>query len=184
MDERPETDPLSPSSIEDLDEEALVRAVYGELRVMARRFLRGEHDQQTLQTTALVHEAYLKLMGGQGVSDKGRAYFFGAAARAMRQVLVDAARKRRRHKRGSGERPVTLDEFQASDSSKSEQMLWIHEALDRFAESYPRQAKVVECRFFGGLSLAETAQVVEASERTIKRDWAFAQAWLYRAWGQ
>lgn len=184
VDGQPATDPVFAAAVEDADEDDLVRAVYGELRMMARHFLRGERDQQTLQTTALVHEAYLKLVGSKNVSKRGRAYFFGAAAQAMRQVLVDAARKRHRQKRGAGERPATLDDMQAGDGSQSEQVLWVNDALDRFASSYPRHAKVVECRFFGGLSLEETAQVVETSVRTVKRDWAFAQAWLYREWSE
>lgn len=164
------------------DEEALIRAVYGELRQMARHYLRGEHNQRTLQTTALVHEAYLKLTGTENISNKGRAYFFGAAARAMRQVLVDVARKRNRKKRGSGERPSSLDDIDPGDERQGDQILWVHDALKNFANEFPRQAKVVECRFFGGLSVEETAQVLEVSLRTIKRDWAFARAWLYREW--
>ncbi len=182
MTDKTVTDHLLAAASESADEDALIRAVYGELRKMARHYLHNEHEQRTLQTTALVHEAYLKLVGSEKISDRGRAYFFGAASRAMRQVLVDAARKRRRHKRGGGERPISLENVDPGDARQGEQVLWVNEALDRFAEEYPRHAKVIECRFFGGLSVDETAQVLEVSLRTIKRDWAFAQAWLYREW--
>lgn len=164
------------------DDREMVELAYEELRDLARGLLRREHDQLTLQTTALVHEAYLKLAGSPRVSERGRSYFFGAAVRAMRQILVDAARRRGRDKRGGGVRPVSFDEAEAGAVTVDERVLWVHDALERFAAEYPRHARVVECRFFGGLSVEETAQVLETSTRTVKRDWAFAQAWLYREW--
>jgi RNA polymerase sigma factor (TIGR02999 family) len=114
--------------------EELLRSVYGELRRMAHHFLGAERQQQTLQTTALVHEAYLKLVGQHDVTARGRAYFFAAAARAMRQVLVDAARSRRRDKRGGGERPASLDGIDPGDPHRAEEVLWVHHALDRLAK--------------------------------------------------
>lgn len=160
----------------------LMRTVYDELREMARHYLGREHGQRTLQTTALVHEAYLKLVGSEGVTERGRAYFFAAAARAMRQVLVEGARSRQRQKRGDGERPASLHGIDPGDPRNDEEVLWVHQALERLADQYPRQAKIVECRFFGGLSIEETAQVLEVSVRTANRDWSFAQAWFQREW--
>jgi RNA polymerase sigma factor (TIGR02999 family) len=157
----------------------LVPLVYDELRGMARRFLASESRRDTLDTTALVHEAYLKLVGSQDLPARGRACFFGAAARAMRQVLVDAARRRRRLARGGGERPLTLSGLDPAAEVSSE-VLEVDEALGRLAAVYPRQAQVVECRFFGGLSVEETAAALDLSPRTVKRDWSLAQAWLFR----
>jgi RNA polymerase sigma factor (TIGR02999 family) len=158
----------------------LVPVVYDELRRMARRFLAGEARQQTLDTTALVHEAYLKLVGNQDLPARGRDYFFGAAARAMRQLLVDAARRRGRQRRGAGERPLTLSTADAAAPGVEADVLEVDEALGRLAAAYPRQAQVVECRFFGGLSVEEAAAVLGISPRTVKRDWMLAQAWLFR----
>jgi RNA polymerase sigma-70 factor, ECF subfamily len=144
---------------------------------MASRFLAGERQQQTLVTTALVHEAYLKLAGHPDLPARGRGYFFGAAARAMRQVLVDAARRRARR---GGERPLTLSRFDLAADEREEQVLALDAAIDALAVLYPRQARVVECRFFGGLSVEETAEALAISPRTVKRDWTLAQAWLAR----
>jgi RNA polymerase sigma factor (TIGR02999 family) len=158
----------------------LVPVVYDELRRMARRFLAGESERLTLDTTALVHEAYLKLVGGQDLPARGRSYFFGAAARAMRQLLVDAARRRGRHRRGGGERPLPISVADPAAREVPADVLEVDEALGRLAAIYPRQAQVVECRFFGGLSVDETAAVLSISPRTVKRDWLLAQAWLFR----
>lgn len=182
MTDRHITDQLLAAASDPRAEEELLRSVYDELRRMAHHYLGGERQQETLQTTALVHEAYLKLVGQDEVTARGRAYFFAAAARAMRQVLVDAARRRRRDKRGGGDRPASLDGIDPGDARSGEEVLWVHQALERLAKEYPRQAKVVECRFFGGLSIEETAQVLEVSVRTVKRDWSFAQAWFHREW--
>lgn len=157
--------------------------VYDQLKHMARGQLGREGGQRPLQTTALVHEAYLKLVDQTQVTDKGRAYFFGAAARAMRQILVDHARQAGALKRGGGEKVQTLDEDVASESAGpgafADQLLDLHNALDRLASRSPRQAQVVECRYFGGLSFAETADALDLSARTVKYDWAMARAWLY-----
>ena len=159
---------------------ALLPLVYDELRQMARRQLAREHRQQTLNTTGLVHEAYLKLVDPASPPVKTRSYFFAAAARAMRQVLVDAARRRGRIKRGRGEAPLNLDDFQVSVDSFAAEVRDLNEALERLTALYPRQARVVECRFFGGLSVEETAEALDLAPRTIKRDWSLARAWLYR----
>lgn len=161
-----------------LDE--LVPLVYEELRRMAHAQLAREHERFTLDTTALVHEAYLRLAAGRALPANGRAYFFGAAARAMRRVVVDAARRRRRVKRGAGERPLPLETLELGADGLTADVVDLDEALDGLERDYPRQARVVECRFFGGASVEETAATLALSERTVKRDWAFAQAWLLR----
>jgi RNA polymerase sigma factor (TIGR02999 family) len=153
----------------------LVPLVYDELRRMARRFLAAEGQAQTVDTTALVHEAYLKLVGSQDLPARGRGYFFGAAARAMRQVLVDLARRRGR--RG---RPLTLSRVGGLAAGPEATVMAVDQALTALAVRYPRQAQVVECRFFGGLSVEETAEAMAISPRTVKRDWSLAQAWLAR----
>jgi RNA polymerase sigma factor (TIGR02999 family) len=163
----------------------LVPLVYDELRAMARRQLARESDQLTLDTTALVHEAYLKLVDQTHAPWESRRYFFGAAARAMRQVLVDLARRRRSLKRGSGQRPVSFDREQLATSDFSLEELAVHildldEALGRLEAELPRPARVVECRYFAGLSVEETAMTLNVSERTVKGDWALARAWLRR----
>ena len=158
----------------------LVPMVYGELRRMAHAQLVYDGNRLTLDTTGLVHEAYLKLVDGSRAPVKSRAYFFGAAARAMRQVLVDAARRRGRDKRGGGERPVGLDEMPVAVDVLAEELVELDEGLERLARTHPRPAEVLECRFFGGLSVAETAEALQVTERTVNRDWSFARAWLRR----
>ncbi len=163
--------------------DGLVPVVYEQLRELAHRQLRREMAPRTLDTTGLVHEAYLKLVDLARVPQASRAYFFAAAAQAMRQVLIDAARRRGRQKRGGGQAAEPWsDELVAVDEFAVE-LLDLDEALRRLARDYPRQAQVVECRFFGGLSVEETASALELSERTVKRDWALARAWLYRELG-
>lgn len=152
--------------------------VYDELRLVARRQLRGGGN--TLQATALVHEAYLRLAEDARVSSRGRAYFFGAAARAMRQIVVDHARMRSSAKRGGGEAPITLKTRDAEVDSLATDLLDLHQALDKLESFNPRQARVVECRYFAGLDVKETAAALEISARTVKRDWMFARAWLFR----
>jgi len=154
--------------------------VYDELRSIARRQLAGDRRGLTLDTTALVHEAYLKLVDAAAVPLRCRAYFFASAARAMRQVLVDAARRRGRHKRGGGAVPVGLDEVALAVDGFAIELMDLDRGLERLAQLYPRQARVLECRFFAGLSLEETAAATDLSPATVKRDWVFAQAWLYR----
>ena len=171
---------LSPGSEGPAVVDELVPLVYDELRRMAHRLMAAEARPRTLDTTALVHEAYLKLVGSQDLPARGRACFFGAAARAMRQVLVDAARRRGRLMRGSGDRPLALADMDLPEEVRTE-VLEVDEALERLAALFPRQAQVLECRFFGGLSVEETAEALSVSARTVESDWAFARAWLYRA---
>jgi RNA polymerase sigma-70 factor (ECF subfamily) len=163
-----------------LDE--LMPLVFDELRRLARRQRASEHQIQTLQTTDLVHEAYLRLAGHTGVMEHGRAYFYAAAARAMRNVLVDAARKRGAMKRGAGAAILSLDEDQvAAADSYGAELLALDEALERLSLCNPRHARTVECRFFGGMSVEDTATALGVSPRTVKSDWALARAWLYDA---
>jgi RNA polymerase sigma-70 factor, ECF subfamily len=158
----------------------LVAFLYDELRQMAHRQLAREHQAPTLHTTELVHEAYLRLVDSEQVSERGRAYFFGAAAQAMRRVLVDAARRRKSAKRGGGEAAVTLDESATLPvDAYASDLLDLNGALEVLEQERPRLARVVELRFFGGLAVAEAAEVLEVSPRTVKSDWALARAWLY-----
>lgn len=167
-----------PPSLEDV-----LPSVYDELRRMAHAQLARERGGHTLQTTALVHEAYLKLVDGNRVSSRGRAFFFAAAARAMRQVLVDHARRFGSLKRGGGRIAETLDENVGVVDAFAAELLDLHEALDRLADTAPRAARVVECRYFGGLTVPETAEALEVSPRTVKSEWALARAWLFRELG-
>lgn len=157
----------------------LLPLVYGELRRMAHRQLAHER-QRTLNTTGLLHEAYLKLVDESRVPIRNRDYFFAAAARAMRQVLIDAARRRGRDKRGGGQPALELEGLELAVDGLTAELRDLDEALARLGEVFPRQARVVECRFFGGLSVEETAQALALAPRTVKRDWSLARAWLYR----
>lgn len=170
-----ETAPRGDTTIVD----RLVPLIYDQLRAIARRQLDGEPPDRTLQTTALVHEAYLKLVAYPTVTSHGRAYFFAAAAKAMRQVLVEHARKRRAAKRGGGAKLLTLGEGDAAIDAYAIEMLELDQALSRLAERSPRQAQTVECRFFGGMSVRETAEALGVSTRTVESDWAMARAWLF-----
>ena len=161
--------------------DALVPLVYDELRAMAHHQLAAERRGVTLDTTGLVHEAYMRLVDEAQVPDGNRAYFFGAAAQAMRRVLIDAARRRKRLKRGGGRGALDLDAIQVAVDEFATELLDLETALERLAVLYPRQARVVECRFFGGLDVEETAAALDLAPRTVKRDWALARAWLYRA---
>lgn len=161
----------------------LVPLVYDELRQMAHQELEREAGPRTLDTTGLVHEAYLKLVAGSAPPLRNRRYFFGAATRAMRQILIDAARRRNRLKRGGGERPLPLDESKVEIDAYAEELLLLDDALTRLAAQHPRPARVVECRFFAGLDVEETAELLEVSARTVKRDWMLARAWLDRHLG-
>ncbi len=160
--------------------DGLVALVYDELKAIAHRHLVGEQGRGTLQTTALVHEAYLKLVDVSMVGEHGRAYFFAAAARAMRQVLVDHARRRNAAKRDGGAQ-LELDDMQLAVDEFAVAVLDLDRALERLAALNPRHARVVECRHFGGLTVEETAAALGVSPRTIKHDWALARAWLYSA---
>ncbi|CAN0400220.1 unnamed protein product [Laminaria digitata] len=154
--------------------------IYEELREMAHRQLAGEHGARTLQTTALVHEAYMRLVDDTQVSKRGRAYFFASASRTMRRVLVDQARKRNADKRGAGVSPVSLDEAQIAIDDFASNLLDLDQALEELSALSPRQAQVIECRFFGGLGVKETANALNISERTARNDWTIARAWLHR----
>lgn len=155
-----------------------VPLVYDELRRIARRHLRGEQAGHTLSTTALVHEAYLRLVHVRDVPDENRARFLAAASVAMRRVLLDYARSRKADKRGGGGRAVTLDDALAVAADQTDRILELEEALQRLAEIAPRLVQVVECRFFGGLTEEETALALGTSERTVRRDWLKARGWL------
>jgi RNA polymerase sigma-70 factor, ECF subfamily len=159
----------------------LVPLLYDELRAMAHGQLARERRQRTLQTTGLVHEAYLRLADDSRVTRRGRAYFFAAAARAMRQVLVDRARRRNAAKRGGGAEEVSLDEEQVAVDDFVAELLDLDRALEQLAALNPRHARVVECRFFAGMSVEETAEALDVSPRTVKYDWALARAWLLDA---
>jgi RNA polymerase sigma-70 factor (ECF subfamily) len=157
----------------------LVPLVYNELRRLAGHYMRRERADHTLQATALVHEAYLKLVRHQSVDWRNRAHFFGIAAQVMRHILVDHARGHGREKRGAGQELVCLDEGLVVSPEKSGEVLKLDESLERLAKLDARQAKLVELRFFGGLTVEETAQVLGISPRTVKREWSVAKAWLH-----
>ena len=157
----------------------LVTVVYDELRELAAVHLRGERTGHTLQPTALVHEAFLRLFGNVGSGWENRAHFFGAAGEAMRRILVDYARRRRAAKRGGGTKSEALMEGPAVDIHVT-RILAVDEALDRLAVEDKRKRDLVELRFFAGLTLDEAASALDISLRTAKRDWAYAKAWLYR----
>jgi len=171
--------PPEPDSLEEL-----VPLVYDELRTLARRHRRRSGGAETLDTTGLVHEAYLKLAGASRLQLLGRAQFFGLAARVLRQVLTDRARARRRLKRGGDQESLTLDRVEhllaAGVPDHAETLLALDEALTRLAQLDERQGRVVECRFYAGMSIPETAEALGVSEATVKRDWTAAQAWLFR----
>ncbi len=158
--------------------EALFGRVYGELKRLAHS-LRGGRGGETLNTTSLVHEAYLKLSSAHTLEIRSRAHFFAVAARAMRQILVDAARARMAQKRGGGQTPwVTFDESVHLNPMRPSQLIALDEALARLEASDPRRAQVVEQRLFAGLTSEETAQLLGVSKPTVDRDWRAARAWL------
>ena len=164
------------------DEAALDRLfplVHDDLRTIAARLLRHEAPGHTLQPTDLVHEAYLRLAGGPSATPEDRAHFLAIAARAMRHLLVDHARRRRAAKRGGGASPVRITNEQVGVDLSFDELLALDDALERLGELDPRLRQVVECRFFGGLTEPETAQALGVTTRTVQRDWARARAWLY-----
>lgn len=164
----------------DLDaQRKLLDVVYAELHRMAGRYMRRERPDHTLQATALIHEAYVRLIDQRDKDWQNRAHFFGVAAQMMRRILVDHARTRRTDKRGGGQHKVSLDEAMLLTNRQSDELIALDEALSRLAQFDPRQSRVVELRFFGGLTEEETAEVLGVASRTVKRDWSMAKAWLY-----
>lgn len=161
----------------------LLPLVYDELRLLAARKLAREDAGQTLQATALVHEAYIRLVGAQDPGWNGRGHFFAAAAEAMRRVLINRARDRGRLKRGGHRSRIDLDNLCDPFEAPDEDLLDLDEALDRLARAYPRPAGLVRLRFFGGLNLEEAAAALGISARTADREWSFARAWLRDALG-
>jgi RNA polymerase sigma factor (TIGR02999 family) len=186
-----ETLPYSPEAVTRILESAerrdvdpldqLLPVVYSELRLMAKRALAKESSNQTLVTTELVHEAYLRLAASSSVTEKGRTYFFGAASRAMRLILVDRARRRASQKRGGGIRPERLSEADAVLDEFVTDIIDLDKALEELGALSPRAVRVIECRYFGGLTLEETADALNTSSRTVKRDWVLAKGFLKKS---
>ena len=160
--------------------EALLPLVYDELRLLAGRYLRRERAGHTLQSTALVHEAYLRLIDQRNVQWQNRAHFFAVAAQMIRRILVDHARKTQTEKRGGQAPRLSLDEAMAVAQDRDVDLVALDDALNGLAEIDEQQARIVELRFFGGLSIEETAEVLKISPATVKRDWVMAKSWLYR----
>lgn len=164
-------------------ESRLFRIVYAELHRVAHDRMARERPGHTLQTTALIHESYLRLVSGKQVSWQNRAHFFGAAARAMSQILIESARKKRAGKRGGGERPVTYEEVEGAGDDL-ELQLALHEALSRLELKSKRKADVVRYRHILGFSVVEISDILAVSPRTVTADWEFARAWLKRELGR
>jgi RNA polymerase sigma factor (TIGR02999 family) len=160
--------------------EQLTPLVHAELHHLARRYLLKELPGHTLQATALVNEAYMRLIDWQNVEWQNRAHFFGVSAQLMRHILVDYARSRRSHKRGGGAVEVSLDQAAVISSERAADFVALDDALNALAQFDERKSRIVELRFFGGLSIDETAEVMKISPTTVKREWSLAQAWLYR----
>jgi RNA polymerase sigma factor (TIGR02999 family) len=160
-------------------QDRLIRAVYDELRRTAGGLLRRERPGHTLQPSALVHEALVRFLAGDALTEfSDRRHLYAAAAQAMRQVLVDHARRRGATKRGGGRARVPLDQVLAAFDQQGLDVIELHQALDRLAQAHQRQAQVVTLRFFGGLSVPEVALTLEVSDTTVESDWRFARAWL------
>ncbi len=160
----------------------LMPLVYGGLQQLARHHLRGERADHTLNTTALVHEAYLKLVDQDRVAWQNRSHFFGVASLAMRRILVNYAKKRNRLKRGGGAIRLSLDDgIVVMTEARAAEIVALDDALEQLEKVSARAAKVVECRYFGGLTVEETAEVLEVSPRTVKREWRMAKTWLKMA---
>ena len=154
--------------------------VHDELRRIARRQMSQERPGHTLQATALVNEAYLKLAGNEGFEWRDRAHFFAVSAQVMRHVLIDHARAHARDKRGGGAVQVSLNDAVAIDNGRAEQIVALDQALRFLEDVDPQKGRIVELRYFGGLSVEETAEVLKISERTVRREWRRSKAWLYR----
>lgn len=161
----------------------LFQAVYEQLRALAHHRRQSWQGDETMDTTALVHEAYLKLGGDQDISWKNRGHFFATASKVMRHILINYSRMRKAQKRGGTAEDLPLEGIQVPDEQTAEELLGMDQALGRLEKLSPRQAQVVECRFFGGLDVTSTAQALDISESTVKRDWALASAWLHREMG-
>jgi RNA polymerase sigma factor (TIGR02999 family) len=159
--------------------QALLPLVYSELHRLAQHHLRGERSDHTLQSTALVHEAYLRLVKPGSLRIESRGHFFALASQLMREILVDHARSRKAGKRDGGSR-LTLDEAAELSRSNDVDLLALDDALTELSQMSPRQSRIVELRFFGGLSIAETAEFLEISHATVEREWSVARTWLYR----
>lgn len=159
--------------------ERLLPLVYDELRKLAQSYMRNERPDHTLQATALVHDAYIRLVDWENVSWQNRAHFFSVAAQVMRNILVNHAIKRKTQKRDFGQRIELTEEISFTGGSDVD-LIELNEALEALEEFEPIQAKIVELRFFGGLNIAETAHVLKISPATVKREWAIAKTWLYR----
>ena len=158
----------------------LIPVVYRELRRMADHYLRGENPGHSLQPTALVHEAYLRLIDQTKVEWQNRAHFFGVAAQMMRRILIDHAKAKHRGKRGGAATRVTLEEGAAFTQERAAELVALDDALNMLSEIDERKSRIVELRYFGGLTVEETAQVVGVSDKTVMRDWNLAKAWLYQ----
>jgi len=160
--------------------DSLLPMIYDQLRAQAQRALRAERPDHTLSPTALVHEAYLKLVRLDRVEWRDRAHFFGACANEMRRILVSYARTRKAGKRGAGAEHVPLDNAAVAAYDRPADLVALDEALERLSEMDPRQVRIIECRFFAGMSVEETAEALGISPATVKRDWTAARAWLNR----
>ena len=159
--------------------ESLVPLVYDELRRLARYYLASQRSDHTLQSTAIVHEAYLRLAGRDNVHFENRSHFFAVAAQLMRRILVDHARRRNAAKRGSAHLTLLVDEAVEPSSQRELDLVALDDALKALAELDERQSRIVELRFFGGLSIEDTSRLLEISPATVKREWSTARAWLY-----
>jgi RNA polymerase sigma factor (TIGR02999 family) len=164
--------------------EELLKLVYEELRRLAAYKMSRQPPGHTLQPTALVHEAWLKLVGSAHTTFEDRAHFFASAAEAMRQILIDRARRKLARRHGGGLERVDVEEYQLVSPVSDQQMLDLNEALDRFSEQYPLQAEVVKLRFFVGVTMEEIAGVMKISLSTVKNYWNFARAWLFEEMGE
>lgn len=160
--------------------ERLLTLVYDELRRLAHGYMQNERSDHTLQATALVHEAYIQLVDWKNVSWQNRAHFFAAAAQMMRKILVDHAREKNALKRGGGLRTIALDEAVSFPNHSNVDLIGLDDALVELGSFDPQQARIVELRFFGGLTIEETAHALNISDSTVKRDWQIAKAWLFK----
>ena len=172
---------MESGDVEAADE--LLPLVYGELRKLAASKMANESPNQTLQPTALVHEAWLRLTGDENVKWQGRAHFFGAAAEAMRRILIDNARRKQARRHGGGQQRVDIAEIEVAAPGKEQELLDMNEALEKFAGIDKSKAELVKLRYFAGLTIEESAEVLGISAPTAKRWWTYARAWLYREMG-